>query len=438
MEIPNKNKTPKNRYNVLEAGFYPPPVNNFRGVFTIRYLRRLRRYGFLFDAGIVITLYSIGAGAAWFLLPQIIESITHNIALVGILLAIPGVTAILVDAAVGELADQLGRKRIISVGLILLTLLALSMHFVETTTPLILFLIFLGMLYPTVFYPIIAYIMEHAKDRESSTVMGAGMSFAQLGFGLGPVLAGIAYYLMNTKGQTIFAVIYALACICALAATTMLLKKSRRKSGLRESLKKLVFEDKLFLKQAGDFSRLPNHGLPIILSTLLVSTYDGVAWMLEPLFYTTVTDNPVWGGIILSAFIIPLILFETPAGYLADKYGRKNILYTGFFIAGVMTWLFAYSKSPLEMFAFAFTASMGIAMTWPAIEGMLARHSPENRKGALVGVWGSSLDLGYVIGPVLAGIIASKTSIQYTFRLLGIVLILSALSAFALNTFKKK
>jgi len=418
--------------------FIQPNLINFRGVLAIRHFRRLRGYGFLLDAGIVLTLYSIGSGAAWFLLPQIIQAITQNLTLVGILIAIPGLTAMLVDAPVGDLADKVGRKKIVIIGLTTLILLATTIVFVKTTLTLIIFLLLLGVAYPTVFYPLITYMMDHVKNENCSKVMGVGMSFSQLGFAIGPILAGTIFYLVKYSNQTILALIYSTAGFLALIAAILLLKERKNACNLFQGIKQVIFVDKLFLKELTDFSKLSGHGLPIIFATLLISIYDGVAWMLEPLFYGTVTDNALWGGLILSAFVIPLVIFEAPAGYLADKYGRKNILYSGFFIAGLMTWLFAYSKNPLEMFSFAFTASIGIAMAWPALEGILAKQSPSDQKGEIVGVWGSSLDLGYVIGPVLAGIVAAQTSIQFTFKLLGIVLIATSLIAFTINVFKKK
>jgi MFS family permease len=130
--------------------------------------------------------------------------------------------------------------------------------------------------------------------------------------------------------------------------------------------------------------------------------------------------------LILSAFVIPLILFEIPAGILADRYGRRLLLYLGLLIAGVMTWIFSIADNPFLMLLSAFLAASGIALSWPSLEGILTVVSPIHRRGETLGVWGFSRDMGYVLGPLLGGFLASRTSISTTFKALSLILLFVA------------
>jgi MFS family permease len=129
-------------------------------------------------------------------------------------------------------------------------------------------------------------------------------------------------------------------------------------------------------------------------------------------------------------FILPYVIFDIPAGYLADRYGKTKILMLGLTIAGVFLIIFGYSTTKLMFLASAFIATMGLSFARPSVEGLLTDLVEKKQKGGIVGIWNSSEDLGYILGPFIGGVIAeSYGDITIPFILLGAaMLVLVAVS----------
>jgi len=91
--------------------------------------------------------------------------------------------------------------------------------------------------------------------------------------------------------------------------------------------------------------------------------------------------------------------------YTIERIGKYRTLTFGLVVAGIFLIKFGVSNDPTVMFASAFLATTGLAITRPSIEGLLTDISRHKERGKIVGVWDVSEDVGYVIGPLVAGIV---------------------------------
>jgi MFS family permease len=385
------------------------------------YARRLRGYRPLLNVGLIIFLWTVGGGALWFLLPQIAENITGDVALVGLFISIPALVAVFVDLPIGGLTDRVGGRRVLLFGLVALGVLAASLLYVDTTVELAVFLVFLGLLYQTVYIPVMAYVMNISPKRESSEYMGLEMGLIHSGFAVGPIAAGLMLafgYSMLEAGSTI----YIVGCTLAFTAAMVWFTYGGRE-GMLAGIKDLMVKDKVFLRELADYGRLKSTGVAVLAMTFLFTFYDGAVWLLEPLYYSRFTTNPLLGGLVLAAFVLPLIFFELPGGYLADRYGRRRVLAAGLLVAGVSTIAFSVAADIPSLFATAFIASTGLALAWPSMEGILTVESTAGDRGGVVGVWSTARDFGYVVGPVGGGILGSVFGLDSVFTILGLTLL---------------
>jgi DHA1 family quinolone resistance protein-like MFS transporter len=196
------------------------------------------------------------------------------------------------------------------------------------------------------------------------------------------------------------------------------------KEGLSSSVKDLIQKDKLILRELLEFKELKAGGVIILLITFVLVVADGLIWTMEPL-YTTLGLDAELVGIMLSMFVIPYILFDAPAGYLADKIGKTKTMFLGLLIAGIFLVTFSYLRDPMLLIASAFLATTGLALVRPSVDGLLTDLAEKKHKGGIVGVWDVSEDAGYVIGPILGGVIAQYYgSISVAFMAIGGILLL--------------
>jgi len=386
-----------------------------------------RGRGPLANVYLIVLAWSVGNGALWFFLPQLAEKLTSNVGYVGVLLAIPAATALVVDIPLGDLTDKVGVRRVLLFGILGLTVAGFLFRAVSTTTSLILFLILFGLLYQLFYIPTETYVMDKSPKVARSEYLGGYTSMVHLGLSVGAVVAG--YLLVSGMDEGIFAVsnMYVLACLVAGGLALLLFRDYRKmREGLVEGIEEVVIKDRVYFRELLDYRKLGSTGFSVLALTFIITLFDGMVWALEPLLYRSLGIQPFYGGIILAAFVVPLIVFEVPAGFLADRYGKRKMLFLGLFVSGVFSILFGFAQSPAMLFAFAFCATIGLAMVWPAMEGILADASDSIGRGESVGVWSISRDAGYAAGPFVGGVVAYYSSLSMPFILAGVVLILFA------------
>ena len=91
-------------------------------------------------------------------------------------------------------------------------------------------------------------------------------------------------------------------------------------------------------------------------------------------------------GWVFSAFLVGYALFQTPAGWLADRFGPRRVLTTGVFWWGIFTALtatvpIAIAKPVLFFMAIRFLLGAGEAVVYPASNQFVARWIPTQERG---------------------------------------------------------
>lgn len=91
------------------------------------------------------------------------------------------------------------------------------------------------------------------------------------------------------------------------------------------------------------------------------------------------------------------------AGSLADRFGRKSVLYAFLAIAGIATLLSAAAVS-FDMLLFTrFVAGLGLGGAVPSLVSLTAEHAPAARRSAVV----TRMYIGYPVGAVVGGLITA-------------------------------
>jgi MFS family permease len=135
-------------------------------------------------------------------------------------------------------------------------------------------------------------------------------------------------------------------------------------------------------------------------------------------------DNTKWGWINAGALIVATVLYPI-WGYLYDRYSRTKLLSLASFIWGSTTWLNAVVKT---FGGFLVTrASTGIDdSSYPGLYTLIADYFGPNLRGKIYGILQLAQPLGYLLGMILALIVAPQIggwrSIFYITGSLGLVI----------------
>jgi DHA1 family multidrug resistance protein-like MFS transporter len=366
----------------------------------------------------------LGSGVAWFVLPILAERLFKDLLVVGVLIAMPNIVSLFLDIPMGDFSDRVGRKKLFMGGLILMALLGLMLPSVSSFMRFVAFMALLGIADLSIILPVRAYIMEIAPKENVSESFGIFEAAGQVGFAVAPLVGG---YLIadnfnvgiSNSGIFMFLGVSAAALILSFVKDTI-----RRRESAFVSIKDTILKDRLFLKSLLDYKDLQYAGMAILLATFITVSIDGVIWAFEPL-YTTLGIDTATVGLILSMFVIPFILFEVPAGIIADKFGKIKVFIGGLIVAGVFLVVFGSTGNPTILLASAFIATAGLAFARPAMDGFLTDISSKKERGSIVGVWDTAEDAAYATSPIIGGLIGQVYGIRMVFIIAGGLLLLA-------------
>jgi MFS family permease len=128
-------------------------------------------------------------------------------------------------------------------------------------------------------------------------------------------------------------------------------------------------------------------------------------------------------GLMFSIMLIPFLVFELPAGIIADKYiGEKEILYLGFAILIVSLFFFFYIKVPTIWIwtLLLFMSRVGAALIEAMRETYFFKIVDAKDVGH-INIFRTTAPLGYVLGSALAMIILAFFPLNYLFLVNAII-----------------
>lgn len=372
--------------------------------------------------GFACLLYALGFGLVLFLLPFMAYDVSSSLFAVGVLIALPALSSMLSAIPAGGLVDMYGRRRVLFTGLLAMIALMLCLPYASTPVMFVLFVCLLGVAFQMIYAPLKAYLLEISPPNESSKYYGIIATGFQAGLALGPIAGGILLYNGLASGVAYASRFFALD----LVLITLLFLSFR--GGLAKTVVRVRYSYRKFLVDGfGEYLKLGRLGFIVLWLTVLYTTCEGLVWTLEPLFSEYYRLNAFTAGLILSMFLLPFVLFNIPAGMLADRYGKMRLLIPSLTLAGIFLVIFGLAKSTPILVASAFLSTTGLAFAWTSTAGLLAEASKKSKKGAIAGIWNTSEEIGYIIGPITGGLLAQYSNISMPFTALGILMILTVM-----------
>jgi len=111
-------------------------------------------------------------------------------------------------------------------------------------------------------------------------------------------------------------------------------------------------------------------------------------------------------GLVFSVFLFGYAIFQTPAGWLADRFGPRRMLTLGLVLWGVFSALTAaiphnIANALLILAVIRFLLGVGEAVMFPASNQFVARWIPSYERGAANGVIFAGVGLGSAATPTL-------------------------------------
>jgi len=175
--------------------------------------------------------------------------------------------------------------------------------------------------------------------------------------------------------------------------------------GARETYRQLLANHPLTKLLGGEFVSAIGDWLYIV--ALLVVIYKA-------------TGDPLILGVFGAARIIPYIVLSIPAGIAADRYDRRIILLVTDLARGAcmlgMAWLVATDGPIGGLIALSILAACFSTFFYPAIGAYIPNLVADERQlGPANSAWASLDNLGFVVGPMLGGLLLAAGGTTFAF-----------------------
>jgi ACS family glucarate transporter-like MFS transporter len=131
-------------------------------------------------------------------------------------------------------------------------------------------------------------------------------------------------------------------------------------------------------------------------------------------------------GFVFSAFLFGYALFQTPAGWLADRFGPRRVLTAGVVWWGVFSALTAaishrIGNAVLVLIGIRFLLGAGEAIMYPASNQFVARWIPTHERGVANGIIFAGVGIGAGITPPLISHIMLRYGWRSSFLLSAVI-----------------
>lgn len=181
---------------------------------------------------------------------------------------------------------------------------------------------------------------------------------------------------------------------------------------IRKPLKELV----LWLKTAKKLH------IPLIFMFLLYVT-ESFFWVIGPLVSEELATHHYLGGLILSAYFFPPLVIDWFVPRFTERFGKKRVAFTAFLGASILLTLFFVLEHVFAVVGLVLLMSTSLTFAYPAIRAAIADYISENAdlEHEIEGVADFACNIGYAIGPIMAGVISGIFGNQESFAIWGII-----------------
>ncbi|RKT83206.1 Predicted arabinose efflux permease, MFS family [Saccharopolyspora antimicrobica] len=152
----------------------------------------------------------------------------------------------------------------------------------------------------------------------------------------------------------------------------------------------------------------------------------GVRIALVPLFVVEILrSTQAMAGVALSVFAVGNAAVLLVSGRIADRRGRKPLVLIGLAVSGAATASLGFTDSVPWFLVASLIAGMGAGILNPAQNAAVADIiGAKGKGGPVLAAFQMSADLGAILGPLIAGVLADVISYQAAFAVTGLTAVL--------------
>ena len=346
--------------------------------------------------------------------------------LIGVVLSLFGLLNSSLQPFTGRASDRIGkRKRFILAGLVVFGVGSAIYPFVTSYWLVLAARAFQGIGAALTVPVTLALVNEYASDEGRGGNFGIFNTFRLIGFGFGPMLAGLlvtggfdseTVTSYDVAGVTVsgFDAAFAAAvagAVVAFGLVTLLVFDPEQTGG--------TASDDLSIRVLGD-DRLLDPVFVVGLGTFFMATGIAVFATIQEPVNAKLGQGPFLFSIQFAAVVIANVALQAPIGRASDRLGRRPFLVGGFALlvpalllqgvvpelaAGLSPTLFGVGTGSALMLGFRLIQGVSVAMVFAPGLALAGDLAEQGESGTTLSVLTTAFGFGVAAGPLLSGVL---------------------------------
>jgi len=353
------------------------------------------------------------------------NGLSPNYTVFGAVMGLPWLFSLLTDMPAGALAERIGKKRMIVIGLGGLAASGAFFYFVSGIVELFWVLVFFGTFEGFLTVAGMSSVIAVSPHGSEHRFVGGYTSASALGYAFGPLFGGLV---VAWFGSRLPFLVFGAICLVAMFIAAMIIPDPRHEHDpIAPALRKVFVHDRIYLAGLREFFSGGRISWLVGIAVLLSGMWSEFIWAMEPVFVAGLGLSPLLGGLVLTAFVVPFTALDYPIGIWIDRTQKRFVsIVIGLILGGVSMILFGVASSPLLLIGLAALVSTAYAFFYVAVNGIFDSLSDRHRRGHMTGVWQAAEDIGYVLGPIAGGVLADAFHLSGAFVAFGLLFLLAS------------
>lgn len=373
-------------------------------------------YRYIYLAGFMLFFWALFDGGFSYLVPLVITDSGYSHTYLGFVLGSSSLFGALFDVLLSKLLPNTHFRRMY---LFMFAICAVSPLFLIQGSPVFLYVIAMalwGIYYDLSNFANIDFISRITKSTDHSHSSGIIWAFRSLGYTIAPLVVGITVTEVLSFTPYFLLWIFLLISFLFFMGLLSMLHQHKTHTILMTPKKRIRLSEFYLWMHLGKIL------FPVLVLIMFSWIFDAFFWTIGPLMGQTLTNTET-NGLFLTAYTVPALLTPFFLGKITKRVGKKRTALLSCLVACFLLSLFFLTENSSLILMLTFLASCSMSLSFPALNAAFTDYVAEQpRYGKEIeALQDFFTNLGYIFGPIFAGIIADMVGNLESFAYLGII-----------------
>jgi predicted MFS family arabinose efflux permease len=372
----------------------------------------------IFLFALVIFFWTLFDSILMYIVPLLMEKNSFSISLIGLIIGTSSISGALFDFFICKFLKNSNFRRVFLAMFVICFFYPIILWQANTIWLFLFAMAIWGIYFDMYNFGAFNFVGHYAEKEEHASSFGIIQIFRALGWIIAPIITGLV--IAKTIDWQIFVISWFFLGVGFIFFILLLFLM--RKQNTPDKVQCHIKRNKDFFREINLWKKLGKAMTPVLSVTFFLSLTESFFWTLSPL-YAESTHFEKFGGLFLTAYVLPALFVGWLVKSFTNKFGKKKTALVGILIGSIILSFFVYVTNPIASIVLVFFASCFISIALPAINGAYADYISESPQvdSEIEGVEDFSFNFGYVVGPILAGLLADTINIPTAFTSLGLI-----------------